>query len=144
MARREPLTASQFEGLFAANQIPKRVRSYPTCMINSPTWSHLPGEHWLALHFPSAQDVEFFDSYGFPPSAYGDHLEALEHKRVTRNQKTLQAADSNVCGYHCLFLLYYKARGKSMPEIEKVSRNEDRVGNDRLVVQVVRTHFTVL
>ena len=143
MARREPLTASQFEGVFAADQIPKHVRSYPAGMIINTDPSHLPGEHWLALHFPSAKEVEFFDSYGFPPVAYGDHFtKALKDKQVTRNRKSLQSADPNVCGYYCLFFLYHKARGKTIPQIEKVFRNEDRVGNDRLVVQFVRTHFS--
>ena len=142
MARREPLTASQFEGVFAADQIPKRVRSYPAGMIINTDPSHLPGEHWLALYFPSAKEVEFFDSYGFPPVVYGDHFaKALKDKQVTRNRKSLQSANSNVCGYYCLFFLYHKARGKTIPQIEKVFRNEDRVGNDRLVVQFVRTHF---
>ena len=138
MARRKPLTASQFEGVFAADQIPKHVRSYPASMIVNTDPSHLPGEHWLALHFPSPEEVKFFDSYGFPPTAYGDcFTKALEHKQVTRNQKSLQSADSNVCGYYCIFFLYYKARGKSIPQIEKVFHNEDH-----LVVQFVRTHFS--
>ena len=103
MARRERLTASQFEGVFAADQIPKHVRSYPAGMIINTDPSHLPGEHWLALHFPSAKEVEFFDSYGFPPVAYGNHFtKALEDKQVTRNRKSLQSADSNVCSYYCL------------------------------------------
>ncbi|XP_054709220.1 uncharacterized protein F54H12.2-like [Uloborus diversus] len=51
-----------------------------------------PGTHWIALFIENPQTVEFFDSYGLSPQAYGNHITRFvkEYGHVKWNQVPLQ------------------------------------------------------
>jgi len=98
--------------------------------------SKFGGQHWLAL-CKKDNRIEFFDSYGLGLRFYGKHFVNFKKKYVVHeNNKKLQSIYSNVCGQFCLFYLYYRHKGYTMHEIEKMFTS-DSVRNDKIVKQFV-------
>lgn len=65
----------------------------------------LPGTHWTASYIEKGGAV-YFDSFGFPPPAQVcDFLRAYRPFAVNRFQ--LQNIRSGVCGYYCLYFLWF-------------------------------------
>ena len=85
-----------------------------------------------------------FNSYGLPPNFYTDHFTmflAYHPGDTERNVGTLQALNSNVCGYYCLFYLFRRSRGQDFKSIVKRFSLDNRQANDRRVVQFVKSAF---
>lgn len=84
------------------------------CIVNSDP-SNKPGTHWIAFFMDKANQIrnnipilEFFDSYGLPPSAYSFKPISPTVCTVISNKYTLQSYSSNVCGHYCLMYLYLR------------------------------------
>ena len=77
------------------------------CILNvEPVF--MGGSHWVAF-FREANSyvMEFFDSFGYPPSFYGFHLQ--ENTRVF-NHYHLQSNESVLCGEYSLIFLFLRSR----------------------------------
>jgi hypothetical protein len=98
-------------GVFAADTVPD-VREYPTCFVVNTDLESKPGEHWVAIFAKSADDVEFFDSYGMPVEAYPNIR--LPFRVTTHNSVSLQAINSFACGHFCIYYICKRAQGKSL------------------------------
>jgi len=94
-------------GVYARNQIPKHIVTFPCGFIVNTDNSDLAGTHWLAFYFQSKDKSEFFDSYGHSPDYFNFIASAYNDKRVQSNT-------SDVCGQYCLYYLMNRCRGKSM------------------------------
>ena len=127
-----------FLGVFAQNQIPliDSSFSFPLCFVSNTHPSGKPGEHWVAFYYNSPSALQFFDSYGLPPSIYG-----FTHKPLRINTKSLQSIDSDVCGQYCIFYLYHRSRGKSLSQIFRSFSTQDQAWNDNSVARFVSTHY---
>jgi hypothetical protein len=128
-------TEVQFTGVFAADMVPRRASSYPTCFVVNTDPASKPGEHWVACYASSPKHVEFFDSYGMPPYAYKNIQ--LPYKVTTHNTDSIQCIDSSACGQYCIYYLRERARGQSMPQI--VKRFKSMSGSQR--ERHVRSYF---
>ena len=69
MMMQDPVASSCFLGVFASDQLPSKISTYPSGLIVNTDPIDKPGQHWVAMYFPN-EGEEFFDSYGFPPSFY--------------------------------------------------------------------------
>lgn len=81
------------------------------CAIVNTDPSYEPGTHWVAFFLDSSVEpnvLEFFDSYGLPPTAYDLKLPSFTHSLLLVNQSTLQSYSSSVCGHYCLLYLYLR------------------------------------
>jgi len=94
-------------GVYARDQIPTRIESFPCGLIVNTDKSYLPGRHWLAFYFESKDKVEFFDSYGHSPEYFNFTADVYNNKR-------LQSSTSDVCGQYCLYFLLNRCRGLPM------------------------------
>ena len=95
LTRLLPRCQVNFLGVFALDTIPDlNSLSTPFCFVSNTHPSSKPGEHWVAF-FNSTNSLEFFDSYGLPPSIYGFTL----HPN-SQSHQTLQSLESNVCGQY--------------------------------------------
>ena len=127
-------TACSYLGVWPADHLPKastlcsvKKRSGGArccygmkCFIANTDPARLPGHHWVAFvsyaNRPSV--VEFFDSYGYPISYYKELAAGCQqagyfddaYTVVSVNARTLQHAQSVVCGHYCLLFLYLCAR----------------------------------
>ena len=101
---------STIAGVYARDEIPNEINTFPTGYIVNTDSSNKPGRHWLAFYLKSRDDVELFDSYGHPP-------EYFSLTANTFNKKRIQSSTSNVCGQYCLYYLLHRCRGVSMASI---------------------------
>ena len=85
-------------------------------MLNSDP-SSSPGTHWLACVKAPGSVLEFFDSYGHPPSFY--HFSFPSNLSILYNHDPLQSVYSSVCGHYCIYFLYFRIFHKS--SLKKIS-----------------------
>ena len=136
---RDTFTKKIFGGVFAADELPKIMNTFPCGFVANTDPSTEPGTHWVAFYFPSREKGEFFDSYGYPPEHYGFESYKIE----TWNKHKLQSSWSNVCGQYCIFYLYHKSRGYSMSKIVNLFTDNTSI-NDCNVACYVKKHFNVV
>ena len=144
MMMQDPVASSTFLGVFASNELPSKIPTFPSGLIANTDPNTKAGQHWVAMYFPDVNKKEFFDSYGFPPNYYttrftkflASHPGDTEH-----NVGTLQALNSNVCGYYCMFYLFHRGRRQDLKSIVKFFSLDNRQANDRHVVQFVKSVF---
>ncbi|GFT38166.1 uncharacterized protein TNCV_4857551 [Trichonephila clavipes] len=61
-----------FLGVYPSDKIPK-VKKKAALVVNTDPHDE-EGSHWLAMYIQDEKTIEFFDSYGFPPSVYEPHI----------------------------------------------------------------------
>ena len=145
-------TKGCWKGFVAQDSEPfiwEQTRAFPALYIINTDVSEGPGKHWCVgyLDFTpneeeeEEREMEFFDSYGCPPGAYGlDRLFPTGEIRV--NTRTVQSWDSSTCGHHCLFFAYFRCRGMGMEEIVRLY-SDDLKRNDEMVTKFVLQHGKV-
>ena len=113
-----PLSATNFRPRF-----PSKIPTYPSGLIANTDRNNKLGQHWVAMFFPDEENKEeFFDSYGLPPNFYTPRFTKFlaSHPGDTeRNVGTLQALNSTVCGYYCMFYLFHRSRRQDFKSIVK-------------------------
>ena len=100
-------------GVFARDELPDvggEIR--PWCLILNTDPKDKPGTHWLVLYASSDGPLEFFDSYGLPPSYYS--LNSLEPLYLLYS---FQSPSSSVCGHYCIVYVYLRSRNKSLSQM---------------------------
>lgn len=135
---RNPFTKKIFRGVFAADELPERIDTFPCGFVANTDPSTEPGTHWITYYFPSPEKGEFFDSYGFPPEHYDLNVYPID----VINSRKLQSSWSEVCGQYCIFYLYHRSRGMSMNKIVNLFSDNVNV-NDCNVACYVKKHFTI-
>jgi hypothetical protein len=99
-----------FLGVFAADHLPKRIRTYPSCYVANIDPHDRAGQHWVACFLPSPNKLEFFDSYGLPPESYAE-LQLARLPQTDVNPECLQSLYSTACGHYCIYFLCARAYG---------------------------------
>lgn len=132
--RRDPHVAPYFEGVFAADTLPRGSRHRPSFYVVNSDPIRKPGQHWLALSIGCNGVGEYFDSYGLPPFVK-EHKQFLNRhcKSWTWNTTELQAIDSTVCGQYCVMYLLFKAHGYTVHDFVKINFTRDCNKNDDIV-----------
>lgn len=113
-------------------------------VIGNTDTSEKSGSHWFALFKPSADIIEYFNSYG----AIGiDHdikkrISSTFSKSVYSTQR-MQGANTSVCGQYCLLYLLLRARGYLMKEINDMLLTCTNVEfKDHKVNQFINLNFS--
>ena len=70
MMMQDPVASSNFLGVFARNELPSKIPTFPSGLIANTEPNTKPGQHWVAMYFLDVDKKEFFDSYAFPPNYY--------------------------------------------------------------------------
>ena len=116
----DPITDTYLRGVIPADVIPKEVNVYPSLYIVNTDPSYKPGRHWLAIYFTSNQCKEFFDSFGNPPTYYGEHFYSFineNSKQWIYNRIPLQGLFGITCGHFCSFYAIHRCHGIPMSTI---------------------------
>jgi len=138
LMKKENHVAPFFEGVFAADTLPRSLHKRPALLIANTDPITKPGQHWVAFYIGKNGEGEFWDSYGMPPIV-PNHKKFLNRlcKKWTYNHTSLQSLDSEVCGEYCVLYLVHRAHGYSLHTFRKKLFCSDTEKND----QVVRQHF---
>ena len=134
-------TKKTFCGVFAADELPEKIDTFPCGFVANTDPSTEPGTHWVVFYFPSHGEGEFFDSYGYPPEDYGEPFKS--YKIGIWNKRKIQSSWSEVCGQYCIFYLYHRSRGYSMNKIVNLFSNNTEL-NDCNVACYVKKHFNTI
>ena len=68
MMMQDPVASSCFLGVFARNEPPSKIPTFPSGLFANNDPNNKPGQDWLAMHLPEVDTKEFLGSYGFPPN----------------------------------------------------------------------------
>ena len=66
-ALQQNLPKNHFIGVYAADQLPHFIHTFPAAIIINTDPSHKSGEHWVAIYIANTGHGEYMDSYGLPP-----------------------------------------------------------------------------
>lgn len=140
--RKDKHVAPFFEGVFAADTLPRRLHKTPALLICNTDPITKPGSHWIAFYIDRDGQGEFWDSYGLPPIV-PSHRKFLDRhcKKWTHNHTTLQAIDSQVCGEYCVLYLVHRAHGCTLRSFVKKLFTRDSVKNDHVVRKLFQRMF---
>lgn len=117
--RKNKFTKKYFLGVYSSDKLPTRLLKYPYCFVanTDPHW--LKGQHWISIWVSSPRSVEYFCSLGQKPNKpFQDYLDKF--KKIQTNDKQIQGANENTCGYFCIYFLMSRATGQSFSEIMSI------------------------
>ena len=93
-------TRDIFLNAYAVDQLPKeKIIRKRWLLITNCCPANRRGEHWVAIYCEN-DNLEFFDSFGMPPSMYDGVPEFIENQRtnsVIYNCQQVQSIDSDAC-----------------------------------------------
>ena len=101
-----------FGGVYARDQLifklPNREIFY-ICNIDD---SNNEGKHWVVIYYPkNGYNIEYFDSLGKKPIISFVNFMSKSKRFILYNTKRFQGSNSSVCGYFCLYFVYFRCRG---------------------------------
>lgn len=137
-------TKKCFNGVYAYNRIPRYIRKKPFCIVVNSDPDNKPGLHWFVINFPKEACAEYFDSYGnqtISKNIIKKINKYSKQKCFIRNNKRLQADNSDVCGYYCCVFLYYRCRGISMQKFLNLFSSKKFNHNDKLILNLYHNIF---
>ena len=108
-----------FIGVFASDQLPKDMSSFPAFMVVNTDPHTQPGTHWVAFYAPNENTLEFFDSYGQHPEFYGKNFKDFVNpfSSLLWNSTALQSLTSNVYGQYCIYFVIRRNNRLSLQAI---------------------------
>jgi hypothetical protein len=133
-----------FLGVFSRDTLPRQVPKDRFCFVFNTDVSSGVGEHWIAV-LCSNGVCEFFDSYALSVDFYRVRTWFSRHGfSVVCNRVPVQSIlGSSTCGYHCLYFLFHRCRGRSMRRITRFFNTDSTCSADSFVVGFVRRQFSI-
>ena len=89
---RNTFTKKIFCGVFASDELPEIIDTFPCGFVVNTDPSTELGTHWIAFYFPSHEKGEFFDSYGYPQNITVNHLNLIKPKHGTNAKYKVRGA----------------------------------------------------
>lgn len=109
-------TRNMFLGCTSSDMIP-HSQLYPYSAVVNTDDSSGAGIHWVCIHVPNADTIEYFDSYAMEPPS-GDISNYLsKFTYVVKNTQQLQHLLSSTCGHYCVYFLIRRSSGASFHAI---------------------------
>lgn len=95
-----------FRGVYALNNLPKKISMKQCMFIVNTDPDNLPGKHWMAVIIRDGTGF-CFDPLGFaPPALLGSWMTRHCHT-WTCNLRHIQPYLTNICGHFCIHFLYF-------------------------------------
>lgn len=133
-----------FKGVYACDRLPqlnKKNIKNPVCLIANTDPINKPGTHWIAIYIPRKGKVEYFDSYGNPPSSKY-FINFMHQFKVGYKYYTiqLQSLFSIYCGIYCCEYILHRCRGKSLKSFLSTF-SLSTIQNDKKVIRNFQNNF---
>jgi hypothetical protein len=127
-------------GVYASDCLPIKVGPSTAFIVNTNPHTK-SGTHWIAIYLDRSGRLEYFDSFGQPPTVT-DHVRFIRRKcfHYYWNSSVLQSAYSAVCGHYWLTYLYFRTKGYSLQDyISLFTTDVNR--NDSVVYELYRYYL---
>ena len=99
--------------------------SHSLCCVVNIDPSCQPGKHWVAFYrekdAPGHKQIEFFDSYGYPPTAY--NFPPFHSISLVSHTHGLQGYATNVCGQYCILFLLLRFASINLHNVRSRFKN---------------------
>ena len=98
----------RFDSVYSRNNLPAKIKD-GTYVINLDEYAGF-GSHWVAL-FCKRNEIAYFEAFGveYLPK---ETKEFIINKSINTNIFRVQANNSIMCGYFCIFFINFKLAGK--------------------------------
>jgi hypothetical protein len=124
-----------FSGVFASDTLPKHINPNDCGIINLSKIAAI-GTHWVSYYnSPESPYVEYFDSFGLPPSKSITLFLNTSGKPIIYNDTQLQLADSVLCGLYCIYFLQLRNLEKSYADILNTFKQKPSLLNELKVLK---------
>ena len=132
-----------FNGVYASNKLPAKPQK-PFAIVINLDEHHEPGSHWVAVYASENNDMQYFDSYGRPPTLYSI-INFLKRAggRWTYNEVCLQNPLTTVCGQYCLVYLWMKSRNHNLRDFVELF-GANTTSNDLKIETLYNNAFGLL
>ena len=139
--RRDPRARRVFRGVFPRDRLPiynNHIHPPSAYVINTDR-SGGPGEHWVCVWLDGHGGVEYFDSFGLPPTLVPiqNFITRNKLKGLKYNQRLCQSLVSSACGLYVLYYVLMKSRGASLRRIQQPFNSLNLEANDKQVRNLV-------
>lgn len=134
-----PKVNNCFIGVFSSDTLPNHdsQKCYPFCFIVNTAKSSAPGEHWIAIFVLNSAEIEYFDSYGLPPTVPSIKKFVQQYPNFHYNSTRLQGY-STCCGQYCTLFLIARQYGHPLKIITaRFHANETALIRDISVLSIV-------
>ena len=141
----DPYVAPYFEGVFASDRLPRQLTLYPSAVVANTDPASEPGKHWIAFYFDRHGHLDYFDSYGLPPTVYPRLTEfaAVNSRTQSYNDRPLQGFYSDVCGQYCIAFLAMRARDYTLTDVVNYYSGGRPGDGDALVAREVNSLYNI-
>lgn len=95
-----------FDGVFPINDLPTTHKKSYILIVNTDP-DNLIGKHWLGVIVRPDKEGYVFDSYGQSPPLKLQHWLNIRGIRWTSNTRQVQSFNSTLCGYFCIYFLWF-------------------------------------
>jgi len=109
-----------FAGVMMNDEIPKNIPKNKiwNAVVNIQDSTAGNGTHWCAIYYdPNAEQCEYFDSYGMPPTQQVEKLMKTTGKLCVYSDVDFQRLGTNSCGYFACFYIMKRNKGYQPYEI---------------------------
>lgn len=128
-------------GAFPCDKLPRILDRKCAIIINTDPHDK-PGQHWTALFYNPRERLEYFDSYGQPPTSTIKYFLRKIKLPIYYNRTQIQKDLSTVCAQYCIFFVMMKAEGK---QFEDIIAKFDRIADDdKYIVKWLRKRFGIV
>ncbi len=118
-----------FKGVFMRDELPAVLKE--GCYIINLDHSSRAGTHWVALRVEAGHSL-YCDSYGLPPPEEVQKAVQQRQYPIIYSVRQIQALNSVMCGYICLYFLHQLQQGRDLEEVCKDFGNSTRE-NDHFI-----------
>jgi hypothetical protein len=93
-----------------------------------------PGTHWVCyFNDPSSKYVEYYDSFGIPPSTPTQKYLKTSTKPIRYQTNPIQSIISAACGYYCIDYIKERLAGRHPVDIVYKFAQDSNLSNDSLL-----------
>ena len=139
----DKVLADHVIGVYASDRIPNHRFKHSYGLIVNTDKHTDPGQHWCTIYNDGHGHIEFFDSYGRPPTENSVLISSWINEiseTLNFNNQQLQSNNSAVCGLYCLLYLHQRLNGISLDDFVKIF-DSNLNANDEYVVNLRSSAF---
>ena len=127
----------RFNGVFSRNNLPKKIKD-GTYIINLDEYADV-GTNWITL-FCSRSEIFYFDSFGV------EHIpeeleEFIGNKSIKANNFQIQANNSVMCDYVCIWFIDFMLAGKKLTDFTDLFSPDDFDKNDQIILNYFKDEW---
>ena len=120
----------KFNGVFSRDNLLNKIKD-GAYVINLDDYSDI-GIHWIALYVKN-NDITYFDSFGV------EHIpkeikKFIDNKNIIANIFRIQAYDSIMCGYFCIWFINFMFKGKNLTAYTNIFSPNSFKRNDDIIL----------